>query len=143
MAEVLARTNRWGGPLAPTGFARRARTRSPTHARAWLHTVPDPISGRVQFAIGPATAQSPGRATHGPLLIQIPSMRKYIQSHVMPDPAQADTQCDGVAEIWFDSPEAFQEALASPQGQTAMADLPNFCDTAKVHIFAVEEVPLV
>lgn len=25
----------------------------------------------------------------------------------------------------------------------AMADLPNFCDTAKVHIFAVEEVPLV
>jgi uncharacterized protein (TIGR02118 family) len=58
------------------------------------------------------------RATHGPLLTQIPSMRKYIQSHVIPDPAQGDTPCDGVAEIWFDSPEAFQEA----PGLTPAAD---------------------
>ena len=57
------------------------------------------------------------RATHGLLLVQIPSMRKYIQNHVIPDPAQDDTPRDGVAEMWFDSPEAFQDALSSPRGR--------------------------
>jgi uncharacterized protein (TIGR02118 family) len=83
------------------------------------------------------------RETHGPLLMKIKSLRKYIQNHVVPDPAQPDPPCDGVVEFWFDSAEAFQAALASPEGQAGMADLQNFCDPAKVHIFSVEEVPFV
>ncbi len=83
------------------------------------------------------------RATHGPLLVKIPSMRGYIQSHVIADQAQTEAPFDGVAEMWFDSAEAFQAALASPEGRAGMADLPNFCDMARVQIFSVEEVPFV
>jgi uncharacterized protein (TIGR02118 family) len=81
------------------------------------------------------------REAHGPLLMKIPTMRRYAQSHVVPDPSQPEPACDGVAEMWFDSVTAFQEALASPEGQAGMADLPNFCDPTKLQIFYVEEVP--
>jgi uncharacterized protein (TIGR02118 family) len=57
------------------------------------------------------------RATHGPLLVQIPSMRKYIQNHVIPDPAQDDTPCDGVAGMWFDSPRRSKKPWPHPRGR--------------------------
>jgi uncharacterized protein (TIGR02118 family) len=62
---------------------------------------------------------------------------------VLPDAAQCEMPCDGIAEMWFESADAFQAALASPEGQAAMADLPNFCDLPKVQIFSVEEIPCV
>jgi len=84
------------------------------------------------------------RETHGPLLTaKISSLRRYIQNHVVLDPAQPDPPYDGVVEFWFNSAEAFQDALASPEGQEGMADLPNFCDPAKIHFLSVEEVPFV
>jgi uncharacterized protein (TIGR02118 family) len=71
---------------------------------------------------------------------KVPGLREYVQSHVIPDAQQADPQFDGVVEMWFDSAEAFQEALSTPEGQAALTDLANFCDPAKVQMFAVEDV---
>lgn len=33
---------------------------------------------------------------------------------------------DGVAELYFDSPEAFQQALSTPEGKQVLDDLPKF-----------------
>lgn len=38
--------------------------------------------------IGPDEFRSYWRGTHGPLVVMIPGLRKYIQSHVVADPAQ-------------------------------------------------------
>jgi hypothetical protein len=59
------------------------------------------------------------------------------------DPAAAQG-CDGVGEDWFDSVEALQAALASPEGQAVVADAPNYVDTTRTQLLVVEEeeVPL-
>jgi uncharacterized protein (TIGR02118 family) len=83
------------------------------------------------------------REIHGPLAAKLPGLRKYVQAHVIPDPSQADPAYDGIAELWFDSPEAFPAAIASPEGQAARADFPNFLDLDKIQILIAEEVTIV
>jgi uncharacterized protein (TIGR02118 family) len=31
-----------------------------------------------------------------------------------------------IAELWFDSPEATQQSIGSPEGQATVADIPTF-----------------
>ena len=52
--------------------------------------------------------------------------------------------CDGIAEDWFDSPEAMQAAFASVEGQAVAADTPNFLDPTRLQMLVVTEqyVPL-
>jgi EthD domain len=38
---------------------------------------------------------------------------------------------DGFGELHFESVGAVREALRSPEGEAALADIPNFCDTRK------------
>jgi uncharacterized protein (TIGR02118 family) len=45
--------------------------------------------------------------------------------------------------LWFDSVEAFQAAIASPEGQAARADLSNFLDLEKTQFLMAEEVTIV
>jgi len=80
---------------------------------------------------------------HGPLAAKLPGLRKYVQAHVLPDPFRADLPYDGIAELWFDTPEALHAALASPEGQAARADLPNFLDQDKTQFLIAEEVTIV
>jgi uncharacterized protein (TIGR02118 family) len=63
---------------------------------------------------------------------------------VLPGPDGAPPPCDGIAEDWFDSPEAMQAAFASPEGQAVAADAANFLDLARLQMLAVSEhdVPL-
>ncbi len=79
------------------------------------------------------------RETHAPIAAKMPGLRKYIQDHVIPDPTQDDLPCDGIAELWFDSPGEFQAALASFEGQATLADIPNFLDGDRVRVMLVEE----
>ncbi len=44
---------------------------------------------------------------------------------------------DGFSELWFDSVEILQAALASTEGKTLLADLPNFTDS--IHPLLVED----
>ena len=73
----------------------------------------------------------------------MPGLRRFVQDHVQPDPSGVTPPCDGVAELWFDSPEAFQAALASPEGEEMLADVPNFLDPEKVRAVVIEEVSIV
>ncbi len=82
------------------------------------------------------------KETHGPLVVN-PGVRKYVQNHALPDAAPGVRACDGVAELWFDSAEALQAALASPAGAAALADVPNFMDMSKSGLVVVDEVSVI
>src|SRR3954469_8956293 len=72
------------------------------------------------------------KETHGPIAAKMPGLRKYIQDHLIPDPSQADRPHDAIAELWYDSAEAFEASFASPEGQAALADAAAFADTDSV-----------
>jgi uncharacterized protein (TIGR02118 family) len=46
---------------------------------------------------------------------------------------------DAAACLWFDSPEAFRAAMASPEGQASEASLPNFLEMKYVHSMLTRE----
>jgi uncharacterized protein (TIGR02118 family) len=81
--------------------------------------------------------------THAPTLQRIPGLRGYVQNHALPDPEGNEPPYDGFGELYFDSLEAMREGLASPEGEATLADIPNFCDTAKLVRVLVEEVKFV
>ena len=83
------------------------------------------------------------RDVHGPIAARVPGLRKYVQNHSLPDPASGELPCDGIAELWFDSPEAMQAGFASPEGAATTAYIPNFLDPDRVGMMVVDEVAVV
>ena len=63
--------------------------------------------------------------THIPIAKKIPGLRSYVISNG-PVQALAGTAPHLVAILQFDSMADINAALASPEGQAAAADLPNF-----------------
>lgn len=57
---------------------------------------------------------------HSSLGLKFPGVRRYHISVVRAD--QPETDFDGVFELWFDSMEALQNALDSPEGTAARED---------------------
>jgi uncharacterized protein (TIGR02118 family) len=74
----------------------------------------------------------------------MPGLRRLVINRVHPDPSGLPPAWNALAEDWFDSLEAMQAALASPQGQAVMADAATFLDMSKLQFLVVEEdeVPL-
>jgi len=79
------------------------------------------------------------REVHMPLVVKIPGLRSY-----MFGPATDLNGKDG-AFFWmfagtFDSREAIMDALGSPEGQKAVADIPNYSPEPPVilHLDATE-----
>ncbi len=64
--------------------------------------------------------------THGPLATNIPGLKGYTANK----PASLDPQEKSpyylIAELYFDSAEALQAGLQSPEGQAAAGDVQNF-----------------
>lgn len=83
------------------------------------------------------------RDTQGGLGAKIPGTRKYVQNHTVASLDGAAFPYDGFAEVWFDNREAFERAMATPQAQEAIADLPNFLDMKRMQSFIVEEISIV
>lgn len=79
------------------------------------------------------------REVHAPLLLRLPGLRRLVLNYALPAGPGRAPACDGVGEDWFDSAEAMQAALASPEGQAVAADAPNFVDLSKVQMVVVEE----
>ena len=76
---------------------------------------------------------------------------KYVQDHTIDSPANQMLresrgmmqEFDGVAEVWFESEQAFVDAMSSPEGQKLGAvlgeDESNFIDHARSSAFLAEE----
>jgi uncharacterized protein (TIGR02118 family) len=80
--------------------------------------------------------------THAPIASTMPGLRRYTLNPALADPSQSPPTYDGVAELWFDSPAAFEAALASPGGQATLADVPNFLIPNDIRVLVAEEVPV-
>jgi uncharacterized protein (TIGR02118 family) len=66
--------------------------------------------------------------TNAPLARALPGLRGYRLAFYPPIDG-ADAPFDSSATLYFDDQPAHDAALASPRGQHALADLPNFHDT--------------
>ena len=74
----------------------------------------------------PAAFEEHYASTHGALVAKIPDLQLFEASRVIGTPDGGDPPYYRIAELSFESPEALQAALASPEGQETVADLPNF-----------------
>ena len=91
---------------------------------------------------------------HGPLVrklrAQLPMMKRYVQSHTLPDAVNAGLQAsrgtaeafDGITEVWFDDlasmgGDGSEAALAA--SQRLLEDESEFIDFARSHVFLTEE----
>ena len=85
------------------------------------------------------------REVHGPIAARTPGLRRYVQSHVLPETyaGERTPAYDGVAELWFDSLEAWEEARRSHEVRANIEDERNFIDHTHVFAILVEEKPVV
>lgn len=87
----------------------------------------------------PEQFQEYSRITHMPLVSRVPGLKRYVVNHTAMNPSGVADACDAVAELWFDSPDAFQSALGTPEAAAALGDQPNYLDMARTHMLFVEE----
>jgi uncharacterized protein (TIGR02118 family) len=64
--------------------------------------------------------------THRPLVDKLPGLKLFEISRVVGTPEGGDLPYYRIAELSFESQEAMQAALGSPEGQETTGDLPNF-----------------
>lgn len=72
------------------------------------------------------------RFRHGPIVGRTPHLRRYVQSHLVPEHRTGPRQpfCDGVTEIWFDSLDDFRTGWNSPAvQQEQVRDCASFIST--------------
>lgn len=96
--------------------------------------------------------------THAPLVRRHAAtlgIRRYVQLHTLDDVLNDALRAsrggpepyDGVAELWWDSRDALQEAIASPAGQQAaeelLADERRFIDLVRSPLWIAEERPVI
>jgi len=79
---------------------------------------------------------------HGPLVKNLPGLRKYAQNYVCADPKRKAPGWDAIVEVYFDSWDAMEAAWDTPQGAASDADLPAFADLSRTTWSVVEEVTL-
>jgi uncharacterized protein (TIGR02118 family) len=76
--------------------------------------------------------------THAEITAKVPGLRSYIQNICLPD-ENGEPAFDGVALLAFDDMEGIQKAVATPEWEAVMADVPKFVDTSRVVIVIAEE----
>jgi uncharacterized protein (TIGR02118 family) len=72
---------------------------------------------------------------HAPLAATLPELRKLVYNIVQTD----DPPADGIAELWFDSHQAFVDAYATEIGKAVAADSLAHV-TGRVRVFVEERV---
>lgn len=76
---------------------------------------------------------------HGPIAASLPGARRYVQSHsLVQGYRKGDLPFDGISEMWFDSREAWQQALAQPAAAAIAADERAFIDASRKVVMPVE-----
>ena len=79
------------------------------------------------------------REVHGPLALQLPGLRRYVQNPAVTRPGR-DPKVDGFAEVWFDDEESLRAAFRSEIGRQVTEDEANFVDRERAYGVIVTEV---
>jgi uncharacterized protein (TIGR02118 family) len=64
--------------------------------------------------------------THLPLAAKMPGVARFEASRVIGTPDGSEPPYYRMAELWFESQEAMQQSMESPEGQETVADIGNF-----------------
>lgn len=78
--------------------------------------------------------------THAELCKKLPGLKRYCVNLIERD-RFSELGFDGFSELWFDSEDALNAALKTPEGVTLLGDLPNF--TEKIYPVVVTEHQMV
>lgn len=110
-----------------------------------------PELSREEFQAYWREKHAPLVASHGASL----GLKRYVQTHTLDSPLNdllqasrgGPAEYDGVAELWWESAEAFGAAAASPAGMQAAAELledeAKFIDLANSPLWLAEEHQIV
>jgi uncharacterized protein (TIGR02118 family) len=88
------------------------------------------------------------RTTHADIIVKLPGIRRYKQSHVIASAyRKGEPVYDAVAESYFDSTQAMKELAKTPEYAAVLADEPNFIDRSTMNSvitdeYVVKEAPL-
>jgi steroid delta-isomerase-like uncharacterized protein/uncharacterized protein (TIGR02118 family) len=74
---------------------------------------------------------------HTSIVRDVPGLTRWIQNHA--NATTPESACDGVGELWFDSQDALEQALSSPQMAAAIEDAKNFLDMEATQMLIVAE----
>jgi uncharacterized protein (TIGR02118 family) len=76
---------------------------------------------------------------HAPLGARIPQVRRYVQTHPLPQGySRGELICDAVGELWFDDEASYHAASKTEAFKRAAEDTPRFADTTTVLAFPVD-----
>ncbi len=93
-------------------------------------------------ALTPEEAHRYWLEVHGPIAARIPTMQRYVQSHVRPGAyaRQAPLPFDGVAITWWEDVDAMRASAVSREYEETRADEANFIATEPPVILTTEHV---
>jgi uncharacterized protein (TIGR02118 family) len=74
---------------------------------------------------------------HTSIVKAVPGLRRWVQNRVT-NPSNGSA-CDGIGELWFDSPAALEQALGSPEMAAAAEDAKRFLDMERTAMVIVGE----
>jgi uncharacterized protein (TIGR02118 family) len=74
---------------------------------------------------------------HTSIVKSVPGLRRWVQNRV--SNASNRSACDGIGELWFDSPAALEQALNSPEMTAAGEDAKRFLDMERTAMVIVGE----
>ena len=115
-----------------------------------ISSSPQPLIKRISFikrkpGIDPGEFFHYWKDVHGPLVVQIPGIQRYVQCHALPSNyAKSEPQYDGVAELWFDTLGDLNFAMASEEyKEGAQPDGLKFVDPSNMVTLLTEEYRIV
>ncbi len=74
---------------------------------------------------------------HTSIVKSVPGLRRWVQNRV--SAASNGSACDGIGELWFDSPAALEQALNSPEMAATAEDAKRFLDMERTAMVIVSE----
>jgi uncharacterized protein (TIGR02118 family) len=78
------------------------------------------------------------RARYGPLSAKGPGLRRYVQSCALPQGyAKGELLFDAISEMWFDSMDAYNRYICSPEFVAAREDEGTFLDRSRTVVMPV------
>jgi len=86
------------------------------------------------------TFQSYWRASHPEVVVKLPGLRRYVQSHtLLAGYRKGEPIYDGIAEIWFDDTRAMRALAGTAAYAAVQADEDKFIDRATMGLIITEE----
>lgn len=80
------------------------------------------------------------RTVHAGLIVRLPGLRRYVQSHVLPSSyRKSEPAFDAVAESTFDDTQAMKSLVGTAAYADVLADEPNFIDGTTMRSIVTEE----